>query len=159
MILLAYDASPTAKRAISVAGTVLGHKPATVLHVWQPPTEFVEPDWFGGVSTAVGPPIAELEALALERAERVTREGTELAGSAGLTAKPRTEPSVGRVWRTIVDVAHDVDAELIVVGARGLSTVRSVLLGSVSNAVVHHSHIPVLVVPPPDQAADTPGTA
>lgn len=157
MVLICYDASPTAKRAISVASTVLGHKPATVLHVWQPPTEFVEPDWFGGVSTAVGPPIAELEGLALERAERVTREGTELAGRAGLTVKPRTELSAGRVWRTIIDVAHDIEAEVIVVGARGLSTVRSVLVGSVSNAVVHHAHIPVLVVPPPDLTPDARG--
>lgn len=157
MVLICYDASPTAKRAISAAHAILGDRRATVLHVWQPPTEFVEPDWFGGVSTAVGPPIAELEGLALERAERVTREGTELARNAGLTAKPRTEPSAGRVWRTVIDVAHDVDAELIVVGARGLSTVRSVLLGSVSNAVVHDSHIPVLVVPPPDASRDTRG--
>lgn len=157
MVLFCYDGSPTAKRAMSAAAMVLGHKPATVLHVWQLPTEFVEPDWFGAPSALVGPPVAELEALALDHAERVTREGTELAGSAGFTAKPRTEPSVGRVWRTIVDVAHDVDAELIVVGARGLSTVRSVLLGSVSNAVVHHSSIPVLVIPPPDMTHDTTG--
>jgi nucleotide-binding universal stress UspA family protein len=39
---------------------------------------------------------------------------------------------------------------VIVVGARGLSTVASALLGSVSNAVVHHCKRPVLVVPPAD---------
>lgn len=150
MVLICYDASPTAKRAIPIAHGILGHGPATVLHVWQPPTEFVEPDWFGGISTPVGPPIAELEARAVERAERVAEEGAQLARDAGFISERRTEASVGRVWLTIIDVAHDLDAEVIVVGARGLSTVQSVLLGSVSNAVVHHSHVPVLVVPPPD---------
>ncbi len=68
-----------------------------------------------------------------------------------------TEVGGGSVWRTIIDVADDIEADLIVVGARGLSTVQSVLLGSVSNAVVHHSSRPVLVVPRADEAHDTRG--
>ncbi len=40
-----------------------------------------------------------------------------------------------------------LDAEPIVVGARGLSRVQSALLGSVSSAVVVHAHRPVLVIP------------
>ncbi len=57
------------------------------------------------------------------------------------------ERSDGAVWRTILDVASDVDAELIVIGTRGATAVQSGLLGSVSNAIVHHSDRPVLVVP------------
>jgi len=157
MVLLCYDASPTAKRAIPAAHALLGNKQATVLHVWQPPNEFLEPDWFGGVSTAVGPPIAQLEALALDRAERVTHEGAELARAAGFTTESRTEPSLGRVWRTILELARELDAEVIVVGERGLSTVQSVLLGSVSNAVVHHAHRPVLVIPRADATHEERG--
>jgi len=159
MVLLCYDASPTAKRAIPAARAVLGHKRAVVLHVWQPPSEFLAPDWFGGMSTPVGPPVAQLEALAVERAERVAQDGAELARAAGFTAESRAEPSVGRVWRTIIDVAHDTEADVIVVGARGLSTMGSVLLGSVSNAVVHHSRIPVLVIAPPDTTDQARGAS
>jgi len=159
MILICYDASPTAKRAIPVAHALLGHKPATVLHVWQPPNEFLQPDWFGGFTAPAGPPIAQLERLALDRAERITHEGVELARSAGFSSEPRTEPSAGSVWRTIIEVARDPDAEAIVLGALGLSTVQSVLLGSVSNAVVHHSHLPVLVVPRADATHNVRGAA
>ena len=47
----------------------------------------------------------------------------------------------------IIDNAHD--AELIVVGRRGLGAVRSLVLGSVSSYVVQHATCPVLVVPAP----------
>ena len=51
-------------------------------------------------------------------------------------------------WHTILDAADEYDAGLIVVGARGLSTFKSVMLGSVSHGIAQHSHRPVLVVPP-----------
>lgn len=44
---------------------------------------------------------------------------------------------------------HAEDAEMIVVGQRGLGAVGAVVLGSVSHHVLHHAHCPVLVVPPP----------
>lgn len=53
----------------------------------------------------------------------------------------------GPAAHVILDNAHD--AELIVVGQRGLGTVGSVMLGSVSHHVLHHARCPVLVVPPP----------
>ena len=44
-------------------------------------------------------------------------------------------------------IEHARDAELIVVGRRGISAMRSLVLGSVSSYVVAHARCPVLVVP------------
>ncbi len=44
-------------------------------------------------------------------------------------------------------VAASKDADLIVLGSRGISPIQRLLLGSVSSAVLHHAHCPVVVVP------------
>lgn len=46
----------------------------------------------------------------------------------------------------IVKVAEEADAGLIVMGTRGMTELKSMLLGGVANKVVHHAHCPVLLV-------------
>jgi nucleotide-binding universal stress UspA family protein len=45
---------------------------------------------------------------------------------------------------TLIDMSKDAD--FVVVGARGLGTVRRLLMGSVSTALIHHAHCPVVVI-------------
>lgn len=52
----------------------------------------------------------------------------------------------GRPDREILDLADDLDADMIVVGSRGLGGVRRMLLGSVSDSVVEHALCTVMVV-------------
>jgi nucleotide-binding universal stress UspA family protein len=54
---------------------------------------------------------------------------------------------VSSTWRTIVDAAERDGADLVVMGTRGLSGVRSALMGSVSHKVAQHVLCPVLIVP------------
>jgi nucleotide-binding universal stress UspA family protein len=52
----------------------------------------------------------------------------------------------GAAAQTLLDQATAVGADLIVVGARGLSAGGAWLLGSVSDRVVHHASLPVVVI-------------
>jgi nucleotide-binding universal stress UspA family protein len=154
MIVLCYDGSPSAKHAIAAANALVGQSPAVVLHVWEPIVNYLGPDPFGGIETWSGPQVVELEAMALERANRTVEYGVELARDAGFTVEARLERGDNGVWRTILAVAETYDAQLIVAGARGLSAVQSLLLGSVTTPLVHHSTRPVLVVPLPPETKE-----
>ena len=47
----------------------------------------------------------------------------------------------------ICKLAKKEGATFIVIGSRGAGTVRRTILGSVSDYVIHHAHMPVVVVP------------
>jgi nucleotide-binding universal stress UspA family protein len=53
-------------------------------------------------------------------------------------------------------IARSGDASMIVVGSRGLGSVRGLLLGSVSRQVVQHAHCPVVVVPHAGRTREEP---
>jgi nucleotide-binding universal stress UspA family protein len=52
----------------------------------------------------------------------------------------------GRAAHEILELAEQIRADLVVIGSRGLGPVGRIALGSVSEAVVHHSRCPVLVL-------------
>jgi nucleotide-binding universal stress UspA family protein len=84
-------------------------------------------------------------------------EGAERATAAGLVARARPEARQGDVANTILVVAADVGADVIVMGTRGLGAIKSFLLGSVSHAVIQRADRAVLIVPSPalaEQRAD-----
>jgi nucleotide-binding universal stress UspA family protein len=148
--LICYDGSPSAKRAVAVARQSLGSDRTTLLHVFNPPQAVLADSFstsFSASSSPAGPNDDKLEHEALARARRVAEEGQDLAQSLGLEVEVRVERNPSSVWRTILDVAKEQDAKLIVVGTHGATAVVPSLLGSVSGALLHHSEIPVLVVP------------
>ncbi|KAI9596320.1 hypothetical protein BDF19DRAFT_438750 [Syncephalis fuscata] len=82
---------------------------------------------------------------ASERAEEILREMSHALTKNSITVQRvvirNTDPKT-----TICDTAKDTRASLIVIGSRGLSAMKRVLIGSVSDYVVKHAECPVLVV-------------
>jgi nucleotide-binding universal stress UspA family protein len=83
--------------------------------------------------------------------------GTEVAAEAERLAADGVDVSVENVAtvlggpaQAIAAIADEVDADLIVVGTRGHSAVAGLLLGSVTNRLLHVAKRPVLAVPPGD---------
>ena len=54
----------------------------------------------------------------------------------------------GEAGHAILEKAKELDATYIVSGSRGFGTIRRTILGSVSDYLVHHAHIPVVVCKP-----------
>ena len=147
-VLICYDGSEDAAAAIATAGRILGPRRAVVLTVWEPVAVWQPYDPATGLTAPLSKLASRalgLDEIARDLAEERVVRGGELARQAGFEAEGRT--TGGKPWRAICDVANDIDAEPIVIGARGLSRVQSALLGSVSAAVVQHARRSVLVVP------------
>ena len=53
------------------------------------------------------------------------------------------------IGRTICNLIKEHQPSCLVMGQRGLGTVKRTLYGSVSDYILHHAHIPVVIVPPP----------
>ena len=144
-LLLCYDASEASARAIDAARELLSPTEALVLHVWE--SWVAHAPAIAGASGSMMGIAAELDELADEQSTDVSARGVETATLAGFEARGISEPAKGPLWRTVLDAADQHGSPAIVVGSRRHGPV-SAALGSVSNGVVHHSHKPVLVVPP-----------
>jgi len=115
-------------------------------------------DWFGDVGPLEGPSPTRLQEL--EEQDRLKSAGIEKEVMETLKAKNINgdfKRIHGKdVWHTILHQAAEVKATLICMGSRGQGVLRRTLLGSVSDSVVHHAHIPVLVVKMPEDHHDFP---
>lgn len=139
-VLLCYDGSPFARAAIAEAGRQLAPgRRALVVTVWQPLESI---PFYGAPLAPVGPDVDQ--GLTAE-AEETAREGLELAREARFDAEAAIERGAP-TWRSIVEVADDRDASLIVIGSHGRHGIEYALMGSVATAVAHHSKRPVLIV-------------
>lgn len=153
MILLPYDGSADARAAIDGAARLMPGAQATVLTVWEPfISTLTRTGSMGmGVIGLVGTDVdaAKIDASIRAAAFSSAAEGAQRASVAGLAAQARSEPRRADISEAILAVAAELDADMIVLGTRGLSGIKSFLLGSVSHAVVQHADRAVMVVPSP----------
>ena len=149
-VLLAYDGSADADAAIETAARLSTGASAVVLTVWEGFSEVVARSGTGLAVAALD--FDEINRVAEQRAQECAEEGAGRARAAGLRAQPRAVHREFSVWGTILDAAADANADVVVVGSRGLTGVKSLLLGSVSRGVLTHADRPVMVVPAAEAA-------
>jgi nucleotide-binding universal stress UspA family protein len=148
-VLIAYDGSEVARAAVRQAAELFAGRPALVATVWEPGLAVVamgRPDALG-MSTVPDPATVEaIDRLQREHASTVAADGAELARSLGLAAAPQAVPDGVDVADTLIDIARQRGAAVVVVGSHGISGLRSRLLGSVSRKLIEHCDRPVLVI-------------
>ena len=146
-ILVCYDGSSSSEAAIDVAGELFVGQTAMVLTVWE---GFSEVLVRAGTGIAAAPlSFEEIDAAGEQAARDRAEQGAARARLAGLQAQPRVAEREASIWGTILEQARRTEADAVVLGSRGLTGIKSVLLGSVSRGVLHHADRPVVVVPPP----------
>jgi len=135
-ILLAVDGSQEATMAMHHVLDLHGYT-QTEVHVVH----------VGLVSGWTNPRTLSQEQLARFRAEAqlVLDQQVQQMEAAGLTPT-KTYVRLGRATDEILRLRDEIDADLIVLGSRGLNTFARVLLGSDAEGVVRHAPCPVLVV-------------
>jgi nucleotide-binding universal stress UspA family protein len=149
IVLIGYDGSDSAKRAV-VAAARLGASRAVVVTAVIDPAAPVVPTAAPALPSA-GALATDPQAVADVRAvaARTAQEGADLANDTGLPAVAETVVvDAGRtIAAGLVAHAEQHGADLVVVGRRGVSRARAMLLGSVSESLVREDAIPVLIVP------------
>jgi len=132
-ILIAVDGSPQSEKTILVAVDLAGRygSAVTVVHVR-------EYERYEGSDVDLGPPVT---------AEDLVEGVLARFRAAGVDARGEIRRvSFGHTAQQIVEVAAGSHADLIIMGSRGMTEWKSLLLGGVANKVVHHAVCPVLLV-------------
>ncbi|HET6382107.1 MAG TPA: universal stress protein [Armatimonadota bacterium] len=135
-ILACTDGSGYGVEAVKMAGDIASHFNAelSVLHVFSIPA-------------IIDPSVLALEDAMGESHQAVEDQTASALGSTGV--KYHFLRRDGHPVETILQVIEDEEPDLVVMGSRGLGGFRSLLVGSVSDGVLRHSHRPVLIVRPP----------
>ena len=141
MILICYDGSTDADEAIARGAAVLRGQRATVLTVWSP-FDSAALGLSGGVEDT-----QNSDEASRRHAQEQAEVGARLAAEAGFDASPRAVGRRTTIADAILDEADTLEAAAILMGSRGLTGLKSMLLGSVSHAVIQHADRMVIVVP------------
>ncbi|MEX0764151.1 MAG: universal stress protein [Nitrosopumilaceae archaeon] len=134
-ILVAVDGSESSKKAFDES-VFLAQKCNSKLYVVH-----VVLDWeYGGDSAATFELIEELRTKGMELLERCKNQAIKN------NVQVETLLEQGDYAHEIIEVAKRKNCELIIMGSRGMSPIKELMLGSVSLKVMHHASCPVMVI-------------
>jgi nucleotide-binding universal stress UspA family protein len=134
VIVLALDGSETSRRAVPLAVELARRDGARIV------IAHVEQDVVGKGGAPIPITEDEIQAEIRGQAEELAAEGIE-------TSVEIHRVVLGGPAQAIEDIAEEAGADLIVAGTRGHAPVAGLLLGSVTQRLLHIARRPVLVVP------------
>ncbi len=137
-VLVAVNNTPTSKQALQYAADILGNLPATrigLLYIYPEPP----PDYYrsGKSLDTYKEEKEEAASRFLELAVRELEQAGIEQGSISIMYRLADHATISQA---ILDVATEGKYGTIVVGKRGVSKAEEFLFGSISSALVHHSH-------------------
>jgi nucleotide-binding universal stress UspA family protein len=145
--LVGYDGSPAAKRALQEAIDLLGPMPILVVMIWEAGLPFE----LAAVPTVEPAPIdirtaLELDQEAYDQARRMAEQAAADARARGRTADGLVVADEMTPADTLLRLAAERDAAVIVVGRHGHRAVAEALMGSTTRELIRRAPCPVLVV-------------
>lgn len=153
-VLVGYDGSPAATDAIAAGTQLVPGARGWIAYLWGPPfaSERMRRRLWARAHD-LDDLMTLMEREGTHEAERVAATGVTLALAGGWQAEPLLIRSWAGEGPGIARAAEGVDADLIIVGSRGLGGTDAIL-GSVSDLTVHYGSRPVMVVPSPLLSAE-----
>lgn len=139
-ILVPVDGSSTSQLAVEKAVGLAKAFGSRVTAIF-----VIDPYPFTGVGTDFAYGQAEYLSAATAEANAAIASAKATIEKAGV-AVDATVIEAHAAWRGVVQAAESAQADLIVMGSHGRSGLEKLVLGSVTQAVLSHTHLPVLVV-------------
>jgi nucleotide-binding universal stress UspA family protein len=152
-ILACTDGSEESMDAVALAATLAAkyHAELQILSVFS--TYYAEPGYMGVWTLTIPQELIDESAHAqLVAIEEQVKPIWDKAGISGTVLQVQ-----GHSIDAIIETAKREGADLIVMGSRGLGAFKSLMLGSVSDSVLHHAPCPVLVTRGKHEAHKTEG--
>jgi nucleotide-binding universal stress UspA family protein len=156
-MVIGFDGSDQARHAIEVAARLMPGAHARIVTVQDPwvPLERSALARIALPDSVIVPAAKALEREVEQSARDTAERGRALAQSAGLDVTCEVVADTAP-WRGLGTAARSHRVDAIVCGSRGRSGVARAILGTTSDALLHHAPAPVLIVPPADEIPDGP---
>jgi nucleotide-binding universal stress UspA family protein len=144
-VLIAFDGSSNAARAVDIVArlTPVPDGQVTLVQVVQLVAPASLGPSVGGIRASITDELKRINAGRSRAAEKALNTAARKLNRAGW--RTRTEVKVGEPLRELLRAAKAAKADVIVVGARGTSGMRHLLLGSVAESLLSRSPVPVLL--------------
>ncbi len=154
-MLIAYDGSAQAGRAMEFAARLLRPNVVEILTAWEPAArQAARAVSRTGLHQSTIAPESLEDDPAYEEALATCRQGVEVAEGLGLVGRAHLVEASSTIAEAIVEAAHELDVDVIVTGTRALSGFRAWWSSSTADHIIRNAGLPVFVVPPEDDSAD-----